>query len=54
MIMVSFNVRGVRGAPKLLAFKRLFKRLQSDVVLIHEIMCEASKACEVFLKVFSR
>jgi hypothetical protein len=52
MIMVYFNVRGVGGAPKLLTFKRFFKRLYSDVVLIHEIMCEASKACEVFLKVF--
>jgi hypothetical protein len=44
---------GVGGSPKRLALKRLFGLIKPYLVLIQETMCEASEACEVFLKKIS-
>jgi len=54
MIITSFNVRRVGGAPKLQAHKRMFSKLKPNIVLIQETMCCSAKACEVFIKIFPR
>jgi ABC-type uncharacterized transport system YnjBCD ATPase subunit len=48
MIFLSFNVRGVGGAPKKLALKRMFLSLKPDIIMIQETMCPSDKAREIF------
>jgi exonuclease III len=50
MIVISLNVRGVGGAPKSLALKRLFDLVKPDIVMIQETMVDGNKAREVFSK----
>jgi len=54
MIIVSFNIRGLGGAPKSLSLKKLFCNIRIGIVLIQETMCEGVKACDVFLKFLPR
>lgn len=44
MIVLSFNTRGVGGARKQLALKRLVMSHKPNVLLIQETECEGSKA----------
>jgi hypothetical protein len=48
MISLSFNVRGVGGAHKLLALKRLIRSHNADKILIQEMMVYGSRACDAF------
>ena len=50
MILLSLNVRGVRGTPKFHILKRLIERIAPNVILIQETMVEGSKVWEVFTK----
>jgi hypothetical protein len=53
MIVISLNVRGVGGAPKFLALKRLFDLVKPDIVMIQETMVDGNKAREVFSKIIT-
>jgi len=48
MIFLSFKSRGVGGAPKKLALKRMFLSLNPDIIMIQETMCLDDKARENF------
>jgi hypothetical protein len=50
MIVLSLNVRGVGGAPKFLALKRLIELVKTDVFLVQETMVCSFRAMEVFSK----
>ena len=52
MIVLSFNVRGVGGAPKSLALRRLFDLVKPDLVMIQETMVPGVRAREVFSNFF--
>jgi len=52
MIVISLNVRGVGGAPKSLALKRLFDLVKPDIDMIQETMVDGNKAREVFSNFF--
>lgn len=47
MIILSFNVRGVGGALKQQALKRLFTVYKPYVFLLRETLCSESKAIEI-------
>ena len=51
MIILSMNIRGVGGAPKLRALRRIFEIVRPDVILIQETMVPADKAIAVLSKV---
>ena len=51
MIILSMNIRGVRGAPKLRALRRIFEIVRPDVILIQETTTLASRACRFFLNI---
>jgi exonuclease III len=48
MKILSFNIRGLGGAPKKLALKRLLLNLKPNILLIQEIMCSGESARETF------
>ena len=45
------NIRGVGGAQKLLALRRVIENVRPDILLIQETMVSSEKAIEVFTKV---
>jgi hypothetical protein len=48
MIFVSFNTRGVRGAPKKLTLKIILLGLKPNIILIQETMGSGEKDRETF------
>ena len=51
MIILSMNIRGVGGAQKLLALRRVCENVRPDILMIQETMVTAEKAIDVFSKV---
>lgn len=45
MLVFSLNLKGVGGAPKTLALRRLFTTNQPNVIFLQETMSLGSKAC---------
>jgi hypothetical protein len=43
---MSFNIHGIKGAPKMLALKRRVKSYALDVILLQETVCDSSKAVD--------
>jgi hypothetical protein len=50
MIVISLNVRRVRGAPKFLSLKRMFDPVKPYIIMIQETMVNGNKARVVFSK----
>ena len=50
MIILSMNIRGVGGAPKFLALRRMCEIVRPDILLIQETMVSSDKAIDVFSK----
>jgi hypothetical protein len=48
MIGLSFNARGVRGAPKVITLKISFQAYKLDFIMIQERMCSGEKYSKVF------
>jgi exonuclease III len=48
MIIISLNSRGVGGAPKQQALKRLCVVYKTDVLLLQETICARSNVVEFF------
>lgn len=51
MIMLSLNIRGIRGTLKLLSLCCLCESVNSDVVFLQETMVSGEKAREMFAKI---
>jgi exonuclease III len=47
MIILSLNARGVGGAPKIQALKRMVVECKHDIILVQETMCPGEKAIEL-------
>lgn len=47
MITLSLDIRGLRGAPKQLALKKMFDEYKPNIVLFQEAMCLGSKTIEI-------
>jgi hypothetical protein len=50
MIVISLNVRGVGGAPKIVSLKTLFDLAKPNLVMIQETMVDGIKARGLFKK----
>jgi exonuclease III len=48
MIIMSLNVRGVKGAPKIQSLKCLVFDCKPYIILVQETMCSGEKAMESF------
>jgi hypothetical protein len=51
VIVLSLNVRGVGGAHKMIALKRLFSKYKPNIILMQKTMCEGKKAIEILSNV---
>jgi hypothetical protein len=47
MITLSLDIRGLRGALKQLALKKMFDEYKPNIVLFQETMCLGSKTIEI-------
>ena len=50
MLMLSLNIRGLGGRPKLLSLRALFNSLKPDFIFLQETMCSDVSALVAFSK----
>jgi hypothetical protein len=50
MIILSMNLRGFGGAPKMLSIKKVIQSTSPDIILFQETMVDSYKSKDFFLK----